>query len=444
MRIRLIYFILISFWGVIIIKVSAQTNSNISLHESINTRTDKKIREINKAPNYSLSWGKCKESLHQSYVNVGLMTHIADIRGASLNVLAAVVRGNVRGVQLSGLANFTDRDVDGIQFSSLFNGTENNSNGVTISGLVNATEHSTTGFQLAGLCNTAGYYQNGLALAGFTNIAAKQLNGVQLSTFCNVAGESARGLQLSLSNIAPLMNGVQIGAFSNIVTDELRGLQYCPIANIASKTKHSTQLAMGNVCMDYMQGLQIGIWNYAHKVQGLQIGLFNVCDSLQKSTQIGLINITHDSLPHAIGLVNITPRTRIQMLTYGGNTSRANVAARFLGKFSYSILGLGTHYSGLNKNFSGCLFYRLGTYYRPLSRLMLSTDGGFYHIESFDNADASIPERMYSLQLHGNIEYEITYRISVFASGGYGWTRSYNHNRQYKSKPLVEIGLILF
>lgn len=444
MRIRLIYFILISLWGVITIKVSAQTNSDISLHEAINTGTDKRVSKINKAPNYSLSWGKGEDSLQLSYVNVGLMTHIADVRGASLNMLAAVVRDNVHGLQLSGLANFTNRDVNGIQFSSLFNGTGNNSNGFIVSALANATEHSAIGFQLAGLCNIAGDYQNGLALAGFTNIAAKSLNGIQLSTFCNVVGETARGLQLSVSNIAPFMDGVQIGAFSNIVTDELRGLQYSPIVNIASKTSHSTQLAMGNVCMDYMHGLQIGIWNYAHKVHGLQIGLFNVCDSLQKSTQIGLINITHDRLPHAIGLVNITQHTRIQMLTYGGNTSRANVAARFLEKFSYSILGFGSHYSGLNKDFSGCLFYRLGTYYRPLSRLMLSTDGGFYHIESFDNADASIPERMYSLQLHGNIEYEFTYRISIFASGGYGWTRSYNHNRQYKSKPLVEVGLILF
>ena len=96
------------------------------------------------------------------------------------------------------------------------------------------------------------------------------------------------------------MNGVQISAISNIVTDELRGLQYCPIVNIASKTIHSTQLAMGNVCLDYMRGLQIGVWNYAHKVKGFQTGVINVCDSLRKGVQIGLINITHDSLSHVV------------------------------------------------------------------------------------------------------------------------------------------------
>jgi hypothetical protein len=445
MRIRLSYFVLINLWGIIFTSAFAQTMPNDnSLHKNINTKVDKRINKINKAPNYSLSLGKSQDSLKQAYVNVGLMTHIAEVRGASLNVLSAVVRGNMRGVQLTGLTSITNRNVNGMQLSALFNGTGNNSSGLMISGLVNATGRSATGFQLAGLSNIAGAYQNGLAVAGFTNIAAKQFYGIQLSTFCNVVGESATGLQLSISNIAPRMNGVQISAISNIVTDELRGLQYCPIVNIASKTIHSTQLAMGNVCLDYMRGLQIGVWNYAHKVKGFQTGVINVCDSLRKGVQIGLINITHDSLSHAIGLVNITPRTRIQMLMYGGNTSRANVAARFMGQFAYSMLGFGTHYSGLNKDFSGCLFYRLGAYFRPAPRLMLSSDGGFYHIESFDNADASIPERMYSLQLHANIEYEITHRVSVFASGGYGWTRFYNHNKQYKYKPLLEVGLVLF
>lgn len=48
------------------------------------------------------------------------------------------------------------------------------------------------------------------------------------------------------------------------------------------------------------------------------------------------------------------------------------------------MLGIGTHYLDLNDKFSGCVFYRAGLYYPIASKLELSGDLGYFHIENFE------------------------------------------------------------
>lgn len=120
------------------------------------------------------------------------------------------------------------------------------------------------------------------------------------------------------------------------------------------------------------------------------------------------------------------------MMLFAGNTSKLNAAVRFKNRRSYTMLGIGTHYLDLNDKFSGCVFYRAGLYYPIASKLELSGDLGYFHIENFENEDAETPERMYSLQARINLEYKFKSRISFFASGGYGMTRYYDKNKFYE------------
>ena len=94
--------------------------------------------------------------------------------------------------------------------------------------------------------------------------------------------------------------------------------------------------------------------------------------------------------------------------------------------------------------FSTGVFYRAGLYYPIASKLELSGDLGYFHIENFENEDAETPERMYSLQARINLEYKFKSRISFFTSGGYGMTRYYDKNKFYEKKPIFEAGVILF
>ena len=311
---------------------------------------------------------------------------------------------------------------------------------------MNLAGNKAQGVQIAGLANIAGKSQNGVAIGGLMNVSAEKLNGAQVSTLLNISGGEAKGAQVSaIGNVGVNVNGMQFSAISNIAAGEIRGLQLCGTVNIAVKTENALQFSgLTNVCQGKLRGVQFAPGNYAGEVSGAQIGLLNLCGGNVKGIQIGIINHSKDTTAHKLGLVNITPKTRIQMMLFAGNTSKLNAAVRFKNRRSYTMLGIGTHYLDLNDKFSGCVFYRTGLYYPIASKLELSGDLGYFHIENFENEDAETPERMYSLQARINLEYKFKSRISFFASGGYGMTRYYDKNKFYEKKPIFEAGVILF
>lgn len=299
---------------------------------------------------------------------------------------------------------------------------------------MNLAGNKAQGVQIAGLANIAGKSQNGVAIGGLMNVSAEKLNGAQVSTLLNISGGEAKGAQVSaIGNVGVNVNGMQFSAISNIAAGEIRGLQLCGAVNIAVKTENALQFSgLTNVCQGKLRGVQFAPGNYAGEVSGAQIGLLNLCGGNVKGIQIGIINHSKDTTAHKLGLVNITPKTRIQMMLFAGNTSKLNAAVRFKNRRSYTMLGIGTHYLDLNDKFSGCVFYRAGLYYPIASKLELSGDLGYFHIENFENEDAETPERMYSLQARINLEYKFKSRISFFASGGYGMTRYYDKNKFYE------------
>ena len=402
--------------------------------------------KLKKGPNISLNISAKKDSVKTTYLNIGLLTNIYQLKGIGINAVSSVVQNDMTGFQISGLASITGRHASGFQLGGIANVAGGNANGIMLSGLMNVAGGKANGIQISGLGNIAGKSQNGVAIGGLMNVSAEKLNGAQVSTLLNISGGEAKGAQVSaIGNVGVNVNGMQFSAISNIAAGEIRGLQLCGAVNIAVKTENALQFSgLTNVCQGKLRGVQFAPGNYAGEVSGAQIGLLNLCGGNVKGIQIGIINHSKDTTAHKLGLVNITPKTRIQMMLFAGNTSKLNAAVRFKNRRSYTMLGIGTHYLDLNDKFSGCVFYRAGLYYPIASKLELSGDLGYFHIENFENEDAETPERMYSLQARINLEYKFKSRISFFASGGYGMTRYYDKNKFYEKKPIFEAGVILF
>ncbi len=273
-----------------------------------------------------------------------------------------------------------------------------------------------------------------------------RMHGVGVNAIFSIVRNEMLGVQIGgLANVAHDVSGIQLSALSNMSAGEVRGVQLAPVTNIAVSTRHALQLSgIANVCTREMHGMQMAYGNYAGEVDGLQLGVVNLCGGEVRGIQIGLVNYSAEPSSHKIGLVNITPATRIHMMVFGGNTSKTNLAVRFKNRYTYTILGGGTHYLDLNDKFSGCLFYRAGTYLTLSPRFTLSGDLGFFHVENFENESVETPERMYSLQARINLEYKLGARLSLFASGGYGMTRYYDDNKFYERKPIFEAGILLF
>ena len=236
--------------------------------------------------------------------------------------------------------------------------------------------------------------------------------------------------------------GVQIGGMSNMSAHKFNGLQLSALSNITQGMDKGVQLSgIMNVSSGMHRGLQFGAVNYVDSLNGAQIGAFNVARRRPKGWQVGLVNMSYDTIGHKIGLVNINPLTDIDIMVYGGSSTKTNLAVRYRNKSTYRILGVGTHFMGLDSKFSGAVFYRLGQYFQLSPKWSVSGDLGYYHVETFSRNNSEKPERLYSLQARINADYQFSKRFGAFASVGWGITRYYDHNETYRNRPLVELGL---
>lgn len=281
----------------------------------------------------------------------------------------------------------------------------------------------------------------GAQIGVFSSVVRQQMRGVSLAGIINSVGDDMRGVQISgVSNVVKGGNGMQLSLFNNVSSSPFRGVQLSGLSNVSMGMKRGLQIAAANVSSSYMRGMQLGGYNYADTLNGSQIGLFNVCLNHPRGVQIGVINYSRDTVAHKIGLVNVNPKTRIDYMFYGGSATKANLAIRFRNRSTYNILGIGTHYFGLDEKFSGALFYRIGQYFQLSPKFSLSGDLGFYHVESFQEHSQDKPERLYSLQARINADYQLGRYTSAFASVGYGDTHYY-HGGRYRRRAIVEAGL---
>ena len=258
--------------------------------------------------------------------------------------------------------------------------------------------------------------------------AQDTVKGFQFGLISSVTTEGGYGFQFGgVSNTSGhTFNGLQIGGVSSITQGMDKGLQMSSILNISSKR---------------MNGWQMGTVNYADSLNGAQIGIFNVTRKHPQGWQVGLVNLSYDSIGHKIGLVNINPATHIDVMVYGGSSTKSNLAVRYRNRSTYNVIGVGTHFMGLDSKFSGAVFYRLGQYAQLSPKWSLSGDVGYYHVETFSKNNNDKPERLYSLQARINADYQISSKIGAFASVGWGVTRYYDRNETYRNRPLVELGL---
>ena len=313
----------------------------------------------NKSAGINLSlWKKIAtqpiDSLQTTYFNIGLQSTMNRLNGVSINLLPGVVHQHMNGVQLSAISNLVGRSMRGVQVSGISNINGNNLTGLSATGLVNIAGHQAQGVLLSGLTNIAGDRMRGVMATGLLNIAGNQGAGVQMAGLANIAGSSFAGVTAS--------------GLLNVVGGSTKGVQLS---------------GLGNITADRLTGAQVGLLNYATSAKGLQIGLVNYYKDDMKGVQLGL--------------VNANPDTKVQMMLFGGNVTKLNVAARFKNKLFYTLVGGGTHYLDFSDKFSAAVFYRGGLWLPLYKTLSISGDLGYQHMETFDNKHNGIPARLYAV-----------------------------------------------
>jgi hypothetical protein len=400
-----------------------------------------------KGKNIDIHISSGKDSLQTTYFSLGLLATPYRLDGLGVNVVGTAVQTTANGIQLSGLLNATGRDANGLQIGGIANVVGQDANGVQIGGLMNVTGYNANGVQVAGLMNVNNERMRGIIVGGLMNIGGDRADGLIISGLANITANRSMGVQLAgLMNVTgKSMLGLQASTLLNISGHRTRGVQLAGLANISAHM-NGVEIAAANVCPTTIRGAQLGAVNYAKSIDGLQIGGYNHCDSIGSGLQLGLVNYSRSHRVLQLGLANLHPDTRVQWLLFGGNVGKANTAVRFLNHHTYTLVGLGTHYAGLDHKFTAGLTYRAGLHQSLCSRLRLSEDLGYVHIQNFHHKDNNpgVPSSQYDLQGRINLECALTSRFGLFASGGYSIERHYGKSGNTGHKPLLEWGIILF
>lgn len=334
----------------------------------------------------------------RTYINLGIQSKQNKLDGVSINLLGSHTLQNVKGIQLAGLSTISGESVYGLQVAGLVSLSSVNANGLSLSGLINIVGESQHGVMVSGALNLIGIDTKGVTLAGLANLGGYNSEGLAIAGLVNAFKEDVKGV-----SIAGLMQ----------LSENTKGVSIAPL----------------NLNSGQYKGVQLGLLNIGHKHQGLQLGLVNYYKEQMSGLQLGLINVNKN--------------TKYDLLMYGGNQSKINLAVRFRNRLFYNVIGVGSPYLGFGDHFSGALNYRTGVHY-PVSRnFELSTDLGYSHINTFANKNKqkAIPRRLYSLAYRLNAEYIPIPKWSVFFTTGYATTRWYSQSRTHKKGFILEAGI---
>ncbi len=397
------------------------------------------VRRSNSCGGVNLSIWKgvatqCADTVGSTWLNLGIVSYQNRLNGLSLNVLASAVRTDAIGLQVSGIANATGGSMQGIQLAGIANVNGDHLRGISLAGLVNISGDKAQGLMASGLVSISGEEMQGVSIGGLLNISGEKSRGVQIGGMANITGEEASGISLGgLLNVAgESMSGLQLAGLANITGETFNGIQLSALGNVTGNDLRGLQLAaLGNICGGTVQGIQLAPFNAARRVSGAQIGIINYRkDTLSRSLQLGL--------------VNLTPRTRYQLMLGVGNNSTFDVGARFKNRHWYTILGLGTGYHHMGSKFNASFFYRAGVEYPLAGRFSLSGDLGYRHIEGFSNKHHGHPKSLYALQGRAQLHYRAASGCTLFAGTGYSQTRRYDSGNAFDKSALLEAGVLLF
>lgn len=188
---------------------------------------------------------------------------------------------------------------------NLLGGFSGGTNKLEIGGLFNLDRGNVQHFQLAGLVNQVGGTVKGVQLAGLANANLASLNGFQGAGLGNFTLKEVEGVQAAgLFNIGiSSISGAQLAGLINYAHRDIDGLQAGVIGNVARN----------------VNGLQLGLFNYADSVQGASIGLFSFVRKGYHTLEIG----SDEIYPTNIALRSGT-RSFYTMLTAGIRPEQAD------------------------------------------------------------------------------------------------------------------------
>ncbi len=166
---------------------------------------------------------------------------------------------------------------------------------------------------------------------------AKDVTGLQIASGVSITRGHLTGGQISFVNFAHTGWGAQVG-FANLIED-VRGLQL-GLGNGAGRVM-GLQLGLGNGALRF-DGLQLGLANVSlsEHAHGMQLGLANVNTGRMQGLQLGLFNYA-DRASAQLGLLSVSREGGVHPLFFLSDVVSMQAGLRFDAEYTYSTLLVG-------------------------------------------------------------------------------------------------------
>lgn len=219
-------------------------------------------------------------------------------------------------------------------------------------------------------------------IGGYVNYNKGSVNGFQLSGLANITTEQSKGA---------IISGV-----ANFTQDNTTGALVSGILNYSGGVSKGFHLSTANITNAEFSGLQVGVYNHARKLKGVQLGVINFVDSLDNGVPIGLINIVRHGGYFALEVT-------------GGETLYGNFNYKMGVEKFYTIFKGG--YTKFNEKHVYSYGFGFGTKLRVVQKHSVSIDLSMNAIIYDDNWEDS--EQNILNKADFNYQYSLTDKLSV-------------------------------
>ena len=216
-------------------------------------------------------------------INIGGLAAGAgeNLYGLNFGGLAAGAGKNAAGVNIGGLGIGAGENVAGLNIGGLGVGAGQSVSGISVGALGVGAGEKVIGITIGGLGVGAGEKLVGLNIGGLGVGAGEKVIGLNFSALAIGSGGVVAGFNLAgLAVGAPEVKGISTALI--VGGSEVTGLSIAPayfrikqIDGEGTPTMTGVSVSAFNHIQGVQKGLTIGIFNYAHRVKGVQIGLLN-------------------------------------------------------------------------------------------------------------------------------------------------------------------------
>jgi hypothetical protein len=204
---------------------------------------------------------------------------------------------------------------------------------------------------------------------------AYRVDGVQAAGGAAWTREDMRGVQTAIGAVwaKGRVSGIQAAVGLALARGDLRGMQSAAL-NLGLARVDGVQLGMIQWAQQ-LRGVQMGGVNVIDSGQGMQVGLVSLAKGEVKGLQIGLVTYA-DEADAAIALIPITRQGGVHFDVWTSDVHLVNVALRFRARKTYSFIAGGVHPFGQGASWSGGLGFGGALLKRPKVRVEL--DNGIH------------------------------------------------------------------